>query len=340
MQIVIDFSNREYRLTLNEIFYLDKCFQLLVKEHPEHEWIFDPFEKTKGVISLLPLGIKRSLVLEKLQPALTISTSVVYKKINNGIKQFTFYSQDYGDNRKEGKLLQIPDLVITTSASLKKKMINAYNLDEKRIAVIPPAPSEEIVVADWSEKLSVKDKYSDGREFFLCHKQIGARTNWEEVLKAFSIFKKWQQSSFKMLIVGQVEPGYREEFAEKLGSYKYRADVKVLDPEQEDTERILSTAFGSIIADADHTGLFLLNSFKAEVPAISSPVELFEEEVSGAFLPSIASADELSRQLINLYRDERLREMLIEKGKELHEKYSWKNSVDKWYACIEEAISL
>ena len=339
MRIAIEISNRKYRLTPNEIFFLDKCFQLLLNNYPEHEWITNPFEETKGVISLLPMGIKMKLLLDRLNPQLLITSGEVYKKSSTNYRQIFFYNQAYEPLKKESGGLQHPDLIITTSEVLKKKIIGSYQLNEEKVRVIPAAPADDISLADWSEKLSVKDRYSDGRDFFLCFKQIGANSNWEEILKAFSIFKKWQQSSFRLLIVAEIEPGYKEAFNEKFASYKYRADVKILDPEVDDVNRILPVAFGLICADADYTGMNLLNGFVAEVPLICSPLELFDEEVSGAFLPAISSADEMSRQLINLYRDEQLREVIVAKGKQMLSKFSWEQTVEKWKRCLSIEVA-
>jgi len=336
MRIAIDVSNKEYGLTPNEILYLDKCFQLLLSHHPEHEWIFDPFRETKGVISLLPVGIKKSMILDKLNLHALITAGRPLKKPGTKFRRLFFLNQQSEFNKKNGDVLQQQDLIITTSEVLKKRISKTHSIEDARIKVIAAAPSEDISLADWSEKLAVKDRYADGREFFLCFKQIGPASQWEEVLKAFSIFKKWQQSSFRLLMAGKVEDGYREEFTEKFGSYKYRNDVKVLDPDEEDIDRALSTAFGLISADSDYTGLNLLNGFMAEVPVISSPQELFDEEVSGAFLPAIPLADELSRQLINLYRDEQLRDALVQKGKTYIEKFSWKKSEDMWFDAITD----
>ncbi len=334
MRILLDLSINKYELTPNEFFFLSKCFQLLTNEHPEHEWIIDPFQKTKGAISLLPLGIKKTLLLERLHPQVLITTGEVIKKSADNFKQVFFYNQEYEKNKKDNSALRHPSLIVTTSTTLKKKISASPSGKEMQVIVIPAAPPDEIREADWSEKLSVKEKYADGREFFLCFKEIGPTTNWEEILKAFSVFKKWQQSSFKLVIAGEIESGFKEQFAEKLGSYKYRADVRVLDQKKDDVDTILPTAFGCICADPDYTGISLLSCFKAGVPAINSAVELFDDEASGAFLPSIPAADELSRQLINLYRDEQLREMLMEKGKEMLERYSWKKSGEKWWQCI------
>ena len=339
MRIVIDFSNRKYGLTRNEILFLDKCFQLLMNQHSEHQWITEPFAETKGVISLLPLGIKKTLLLERVKPDVFISADKLNKKTSARFRQVSFYNQEFESVQKNGNRLQSADLIITSSGALKKKLLQQNLLQEKNIVVIPAAPSEDVSLADWSEKLNIKQKYTDGREFFLAFKEIGPSSNWEELLKAFSIFKKWQQSSFKLLIVAQVDAEFVEEFEEKFNSYKYRQDVRILDPGKDDIDAILPTAFGLICAEPDHTGITLLNGFKTEVPVITSPNELFDEDISGAFLPAIYSADELSRQLINLYRDERLRETLVEKAREIQNKYSWQKSADLFYTYIRKLMN-
>src|SRR4030095_2373822 len=122
MRIVIDFSNRKYRLTRNEILFLDKCFQLLMNQHSEHEWITEPFVETKGVISLLPLGIKKTLVLEKEKPDVFISTDKLNKKTSARFRQALFYNQEFENVQKNGNSLQSADLIITSSGALKKKL--------------------------------------------------------------------------------------------------------------------------------------------------------------------------------------------------------------------------
>ncbi len=334
MRIVVHSLNEHYGLTLNEIYFLDKCFQLVVQDHPDHEWIFDALAETKGLISLLPLGIKKSLVIKKLDPAVIITQPESKIESRGKYCQLLFWNQYF--NSKEKPVLKLParSFIVTTSEALKKKILISVKVNASQVIIIPSAPADDVSLADWSEKLTIKEKYADGREYFLCFKEIDRHTKWEEILKAFSIFKKWQQSSFKLLIVGRVSPDFRDEFGQKLASYKYRVDVRLLDPVKEDINRILPVAFGLICADEEHTGLNILNAFQAEVPVISSPDDLFDEKVSGAFLPALMSADELSRQLINLYRDEQLREALVEKGRALVANYSWARTTGQWYDCI------
>ena len=334
MRIVVDTlseisNNNRDGLTLNEIYFLDKSFQLLMARYPEHEWITDAFDVTKGAISLLPLGIKKRMVLERLKPDVFV-TAIGANRPSSSFKQIIFLRENFDVSKMDTSRYPSTSIIITTSAQLKNQIHNATKSSSLNVQVVHPAPAEDVSLADWSEKLAVKEKYSDGREFFLCFKSISRSSQWEQILKAFSIFKKWQQSSFKLLLVGHVAPDFRNELEGKLASYKYRTDVTLLDPAVEDINRILPTAFGIICADKDYTGINMLNAFQAEVPVISSPNDLFDEELSGAFLPAIALADELSRQLINLYRDERLRDTLIEKGREKIKQFSWVQTVNRW----------
>jgi len=333
MRIFIDTLPSTVGLTPNETLYLDKCFQLLMQHHPNHQWFIDVEEKTNGIISLLPVGIKKKMQLKRYQPDILISASsnVV---IQPSYKQIVFINQQFEPGKKKIRL-NSSHVAVTTSAWLKKKLIEQDQIDPDLIHLIPAAALEDVSIADWSEKLHVKQKFTDGRDFFLCFKNIGKDTQWEEILKAFSIFKKWQQSSFKLLLVGMIDSSFDDEFSDRLASYKYKEDVIVIDPEKEDINHILSSAFGLICGDSDQTGINILNAFKAEVPVVSSALELFDEEVSGAFIPAVMNADELSRQIINLYRDERMRDIVVQKGKEQVKNYSWERTAENWYQLIE-----
>src|SRR5215831_1613710 len=94
MRIFIDTQPSSIGLTLNETLFLDKCFQLLMDHYPNHQWFIDVEEKTNGIISLLPVGIKKKMQLKKYQPDVLISASsnVV---IQAAYKQIVFINQQF-----------------------------------------------------------------------------------------------------------------------------------------------------------------------------------------------------------------------------------------------------
>ena len=337
MRIAIDLLNGNSNLSGNEKVFLTKSFHLLAAEHPEHEWVYVPSIQTQALSALLPMGIKKSLQLRKLRSDVLISDYALKKKLPGCSQIIFFCGQDFAFNKWNDKINIEAEFIITTSDFLKKKLISEKNISENKIKVINGAPDEQVLKIDWGEKLSIKEKQAEGKEFFLCYLELGPATNWETLLKAFSIFKKWQQTSVQLLIAGRIESNYEDEFAQKIESYKYKSDVKLLDPFGNELLHLLQAAYALVLPGLDATGLNILNAFRAEVPVITSGDNIFHEAVSGAFLPAIFSVDELSRQMINLYRDERLRDNLVEKGKEILAGFSWAATSANWYDCLVRA---
>src|SRR6476620_6710817 len=94
MRILIDTQHSQSRLTLNEIFYLDKSFQLLMNDYTQYQWMVETEGTTKGIISLLPVGIKKSLAWRKLKPDVLISAGGDLS-IQKSFKQIIFFNQQF-----------------------------------------------------------------------------------------------------------------------------------------------------------------------------------------------------------------------------------------------------
>src|SRR5947209_20204361 len=165
MRIFIDTKELKFGLTLNEIFYLDKCFQLLINRHPNHQWLNDVEEKTTGIISLLPVGIKKAWHIRKYRPDLLISASPNFD-FQPSLKQIVFINEHFLSRKKKKIHLDAWHVAVTTSAALKKNAVEQNQSNEAYIHFIPGAAEEEFSPADWSQKLYMKEKYTDGRDFF------------------------------------------------------------------------------------------------------------------------------------------------------------------------------
>lgn len=60
----------------------------------------------------------------------------------------------------------------------------------------------------WEEKIKVKEQYTAGTEYFLYAGSFRPGKNLVNLLKAFSLFKKRQQSNWKLVLAGVAEEGY------------------------------------------------------------------------------------------------------------------------------------
>lgn len=80
----------------------------------------------------------------------------------------------------------------------------------------------------WAAEESIKTQYTGGKSFFLFIGNLGESQGLVALLRAFSVFKKWQQSNMQLVLAG---PGNRETDAlqEKLEAYKHRQDVVLLE---------------------------------------------------------------------------------------------------------------
>jgi len=94
--------------------------------------------------------------------------------------------------------------VLTVSKFSKRDILEHYRVDPDKISVVQPAARNHFRPLGWEEKESVKAGYADGREYFLFVGGIHPRKNLLNLLKAFSLFKKWQKSNMKLLVAGRL----------------------------------------------------------------------------------------------------------------------------------------
>ncbi|WP_170971038.1 glycosyltransferase [Ilyomonas limi] len=166
----------------------------------------------------------------------------------------------------------------------------------------------------WSMKQQVKIDYTEGREYFVISNHFKSLDVILKLLKAFSGFKKWQQSSMKLVITGKLYVP-RDDWEEKWNTYKYREDVLVYNKlAEEEKVKLLAGAYACIhLPKNDNDLLPLLQAMQCHTPAITFETASIKEYASGAALT--ATADnyvELTQQMILMYKDENQRSKLIE----------------------------
>lgn len=129
--------------------------------------------------------------------------------------------------------------------SLSKKWQNA-------ITYISPSPidaaknnciivpfKQECIPLDYQQKEDIKNQYTQGNEFIVA--TVDTEQDFIMLLKAFSIFKKWQKSSMK-LVVCMYQFKKNERLKKSFQSYKYNKDVVVLSQEK-DWSAVLGAAY-------------------------------------------------------------------------------------------------
>ena len=226
-------------------------------------------------------------------------------------------------------------LIIVTNESQRKKSIMNLPVRDQRIEVVHPSPGKLYIQFDEEEKASVKNKFSEGKEYFLYNSSFNKKDDLIGLLKSFSYFKKRQQSSFKLLLFERSNFS----FEEAIDNYKYRDDIVIVKPENNDAE-ITAAAYAAVLpfnTDADIPAA--LNAMQSGVPVITTGDSLINEIAADGALYAANEIRDIGEKMMQLYKDESLRSRLAARGKDLVKKFTEEKCAGQLQQCIMKAMN-
>lgn len=203
--------------------------------------------------------------------------------------------------------------VIALSDSAKKSIATTYSSAADKISVSLPAISSIYNPVSYTTAEAVKNKYTAGKEFFLYGGTTHPSANLYSLLKAFSLFKKRQQSSTKLVIVS-LSLQANASFVKSISTYKYRNDIVFIGNSSEEEYAALLASAYAFVYPVLFNGLCLriVQAVHSHTPVITSKSELTNELAGAAALfvdPS--SQQDIADKLMHIYKDESLRNKLI-----------------------------
>lgn len=355
-------------------YFIYETFHRIINDHPEHEFIFifdrayDPkfifAENIKPVVVGPPArhpllwklwyDIKIPAVLKKYRADVFVSCDG-FCSLGTKIPQcmvlhdlsflhypaFNKKSHTIFYKRYTPKFLGKAASIATVSEFSKKDILDHYkNIPASKIDILNSGVKEIFNPVDENEKKLIKEKYTSGKEFFIYVGAVHPRKNLENLLKAFSVFKKRQQSGMKLVLAGRLAWKY-EPFMEKLKTYKYRDDV-VMTGYLDDLElcNLLGSAYAMVYPSLfEGFGVPVLEAMRCAVPVITSANSSMQEITHGAALYSDPSNyNDIADKMMLLYKDENLRKKLIQKGREIAGQYSWNRTAEVLWQSILKAV--
>lgn len=356
--------------------YTNEIFSRLVKQHPEHTFIFvfdrpfdDKFITAPNVIPIVVgpparhaisfrywYDVKAPLALRSLKPDIWIQpygfcslTSavpqllVVHDLAFLHHPQFLPWRNRWFYKRYTPRFLAKAAGIVTVSEYTKADIITQYlKTAPEKITVVPGAARTIFQPLSWQEKEQVKDGSADGRDYFLFTGGIHPRKNLLNLLKAFSLFKKWQHSNMKLLVAGRLAWQY-EELVEKLKTYKYRDDVVMLGQlPDEQLAKITASAYAVVYPSFfEGFGLPVVEAMQSGVPVIASNTSALPETGGEAVLYADPSDPEaIAKHMMMLYRDENTRGKLIAEGELQAAKFSWDAAAESFWKLILTRVSV
>ena len=354
-------------------YFILETFSRLSEKYPEHEFIFifdRPISKkfvfgenVKPVVVGPPArhpllwklwyDIKIPAVLKKYKADVFVSCDgfsslatkvpqclVVHDLSFQHFPSFNKKSHVLFYKRYTPKFLNKANTIATVSEFSKKDIQVHYKINSSKIDVVYSAAREIFGPVDEQEKEITKKKFAEGREFFVYAGAIHPRKNLMNLLKAFSIFKKKQQSNMKLMLAGRLAWKY-DSFLESLKTYKYRSDVVMTGYlDEKDLVKVIGSAYALVYPSLwEGFGVPILEAMKCNVPVITSSNSPMQEIAKDAALyidPS--DHNDIADKMMLLYKDEALRKKLIQKGREIIPYYSWDKTADLLWQCVLKAI--
>jgi len=330
--------------------FIVETFFLLAKQHPVHRFIIIGDQKSaeqySNIETIIVKPLSKNAVLRKIW--WDIKLPAILKKVKADL--FLSFHDACSLTAVIPQLMIIQDLerarkahikkaklLVVSSRSMKKKLIEKFEIEEEKITAIYPSANKMYKIINEQEKEAVKNKYSEDKEFFLFSGIIPGEKNFIDLLKSFSHFKKRQQSSFKLLIIDSSNSF----FGKSLEGYKYRSDVKVIDIKDKHEEALITASAYAVVLpfNTNEDMVAGINATRSGVPVIAVKNSIINEAFGDAALYSETEATkDVGEKMMQVYTDENYRTRLIEKGKQVAGKYTSEKGAELLWQSIIKAL--
>ncbi len=217
--------------------------------------------------------------------------------------------------------------IVTVSNFSKDDISTRYGIDPAHITVAHNGAHGEYRPLTWDEREAAKQKYADGKEYFVFAGALHPRKNIVGLLKAFIAFKKRQRSNMKLVIVGRMAWKY-EEVQEMQATMPFKDDVNWVGyMNVDELSRVIGGAYAMVYASLfEGFGIPILEALKCNVPAIVSNTSSMPEVAGDAgLLVDPTDVQDIANKMEMLYKDEVLRKKLIAAAPAQVEQFTWDN---------------
>lgn len=213
-----------------------------------------------------------------------------------------------------------------------------YAAPPEKIITATPAAGSLFRPLDWKEREAVKTRYTDGKEYLICTAQNLSRAHFMDMLKAFSQLKKQLFSGMNLLLTGEM---FRKvPFVEELlSTYRYRKDVQITGyVSREELAGLTAAAYASLypVCQQAH-GLPVPEALQCGVPVVAASAAGSEKTAAGGVLYFDAGRPgEMGEQLCRLYKDEKWRAQLADRGIAYTDQYTLEAAAERIWRRLTE----
>ncbi|MDF1546511.1 MAG: glycosyltransferase family 1 protein [Bacteroidales bacterium] len=229
----------------------------------------------------------------------------------------------------------------TVSEYSKNDLVKNYHIRPDNIDVLYNGYNEVYQPINEKDNLKVKERYTNGCDFFIFIGSLHPRKNVANMLKAFDKFKQAQPSKIKFVIVGEHFFKTRD-IKNALDLMHYKEDVLFVGRQEPVQLRdLLASAISLVLVSKfEGFGIPVIESLKCNTPVIVSNVTSLPEVAGNAAIyAEHNSVDSIANAMLKMAADKSLRKKLIENGRLICQKYSWDKTASLFWESIVKAIN-
>jgi len=347
----------------------------ITQQHPEHEFFFifdrpfdDEFIFSDNISPMVAFPQARHpllyyiwfefaipRILKKIKPDLffspdgylSLSTKVKSMNVFHDLN-FEHYPQDLPYPERKYYTYFFPKYahkatrIATVSEYSKSDIVKQYSVSPDKIDVVYNGANENFIPVADTEKVKIREKYSNGKPYFVFVGALHPRKNLVNLFKAFDHFRNSTSSNTKLMIIGE-KKWWTEEIRQAYENMIYKNDVIFSGRlEIAELQKVVASALAlTYVSYFEGFGIPIVEAFYAETPVITSNVTSMPE-IAGdaALLVDPFSVKSISNAMLIIASDEQLQKELIKKGRERKKLFSWQKSSDRLWDAMEKTLYL
>ncbi|MDA9257842.1 glycosyltransferase family 4 protein [bacterium] len=228
--------------------------------------------------------------------------------------------------------------IITVSEYSKSDIEKSFGISEDKITVAHNGIGDFFQPILEEKKKETRSKFTNGKEYFLFVSALQPRKNVTKLFEAFDQFKKETKSDVKLLMVGE-KYWWNKEIKQVFDAMTYQSEVIFTGHIQaEDLKNVYGAGLAlTYVSYFEGFGIPLVEAMKCELPIISSDkTSLPEVGGEAAIYVNPFYTEDIKNGMLRIFKDQSLREELIENGKSRAQLFSWdKTAKIVWDTIVE-----
>lgn len=239
------------------------------------------------------------------------------------------------------KFARKADRIATVSEFSKHDIASLYNIHVDKIDVVYNGANEAYVPIPSIDQDMVRQKLTTGLPYFYFIGSLHPRKNLANLFRAYDLYRKNSDYKAKLVITG-VKKWWTKEIESVYSEMSFKDDViftgRLTVPEARQT--MASALALTYVSYFEGFGIPIVEAFRSGTPVITSNVSSMPE-ISGdaALIVDPFDVSSISRALIQISSDDKLREQLIAKGFERAKKFTWNQSAGNLWNSVLKTMN-